>query len=69
MKSKEYPESILQDVRQRLDLDTDDTSRDAEIMAMSPNAVFDHVCSWNGLVHYVSIIRYWIKSIYGIELK
>lgn len=68
MDNKKYPESIMEAVRQRLDLEPHDDSQDDEIMAMSPNEVFDHVCNWNGLVGYSNTIKNWVERIYKIKL-
>jgi len=65
---KTYPESIMRKVRQCLELDSTDISRDKEIMQMSKNEVFEHCCAWEGLINYGSTLRGWIKSIYGVEL-
>lgn len=63
-----YPEYIMGILRQRLGLEFDDTSRDAEILTYSHNEVFDEVCEWEGLLFYSHKIRRWISDIYGIEL-
>lgn len=66
--SNKYPEDIMQYVRQRLGADQYDDSKDAEINGMSANAVFDHVCEWNGLIGYADTIRRWVEGIYKIDL-
>lgn len=63
-----YPENILRLVRQNLDLDPKDSSMDEEINNMSRNEVLDRVCEWEGLIGYGSVIREWIKDIYGVDL-
>ena len=45
------------------------SSRDAEIMAMSADDVFKHVCNWEGLIDYSNTIKYWVENIYGVTLK
>lgn len=63
-----YPESIMENVRQRLGLEKYDTSRDEQINEMSKDVIFSHVCNWNNLPGYASTIKTWIKDIYDIEL-
>lgn len=47
-----YPEYIMENVRQNLGLEEDDTSRDDYIMSLSPEDVFDKYCNWEGLIGY-----------------
>ena len=65
---KTYPELIMRKVRQYLDLDSTDTSKDEEIMQMSKDTIFDYCCEWEGLINYGNTLRGWIKSIYEVEL-
>lgn len=64
-----YSEDIMQCIRQRLGLEKFDNSRDEEINSLSPNAIFEHLCEWHGLVGYSKIIKSWIRDIYKIELN
>lgn len=41
---------IINDIREALGVDRDDTSLDEEIMAMSPEEQFNLWCQWNGLL-------------------
>lgn len=63
-----YSENILRIVRQNLNLEPTDTSKDDEINAMSQSKILDCVCEWEGLIGYSRVIRGWIKDIYGINL-
>ncbi|KJR69194.1 MULTISPECIES: hypothetical protein [Bacillus] len=66
---EKYPISIIQYVRQREGLDKEDDSMDKEILKMSKSEVFRDVLAWNGLLGgWDSIIKNWVKSIYGIDL-
>ena len=69
MNTNKYPEYIMAKLRQRLDLEGDDTSRDAEINQYSPTEAFQEVLAWEGFYGYFYHIRGWIEDIYGIELK
>lgn len=63
-----YPENIMRMVRGSLGLESDDTSRDGEIESMSQREVFNHICTWEGLIGYGSTILGWINQIYGVDL-
>ena len=69
MDIKTYPQPIVEAVRQRLGLKANDSTHDDEIMAMSPDDVFKHVCNWQGLINYSNTIKYWVENIYGVTLK
>jgi len=65
-----YPEYILKKLRQRIDLDEDDTSQDEELDNLAPNKVFSEVLKWDGLLgNYDAYIKSWIKDIYGVDLN
>lgn len=55
-------------VRQRLELDKYDVSKDKEINELSPGEVFEHICNWNGLIGYAYTIKSWIRDIYKIDI-
>ena len=63
-----YPEHIMKVLRQRLGLDEDDTLRDDEINIYSTSEAFEEVLNWEGILGYASEIKYWIESIYGIDI-
>lgn len=63
-----YPEYIMAALRQRFDLEADDTSRDKEINSYSPNEAFEELLNWEGFIGYSSHIKMWINDIYGIDL-
>ena len=63
-----YSEYIMAALRQRLDLEADDTSRDKEINSYSPNEAFEELLAWEGFIGYARHIKMWIKDIYGIDL-
>lgn len=64
-----YPENIMCMVRQNLDLEPDDTSRDGEIETMSKQEVFKRVCNWEGFIGAGDTIIKWINQIYGVDLN
>lgn len=65
-----YSESIMKSLRQRQGLDAMDTSADQELITKSKNEVFSEVCIWDGLLGgYDSVIKSWIKDIYGVDLN
>ncbi len=64
-----YPDYIMQKVRQRLNLEECDTSKDEEINNMSHGTVLDHVMEWEGIIGYRYTIHDWIKDIYDVDLS
>lgn len=63
-----YPEYIIKILRQRRNIDEDDTSEDKDINTLSTDEVFSEVCDWEGLIGYNSVIKRWINDIYKINL-
>jgi hypothetical protein len=63
-----YPEPIMKTLRKRLGLEAEDTSRDNLINTYSPSEAFDEMLKWEGIIGYTGIIKYWIESIYGIDI-
>lgn len=64
-----YSNTVMGYVRQNLDLEADDDSKDMEIAQMSRNEVFDRVLEWNGFIRYGSTIRSWVEGVYGVNLS
>jgi len=62
--NRKYPQEILEAVSQSMNRSIDDSY----LETLSPNEVFDYVCTWEGLINYGDTIRRWIKNIYGIDL-
>lgn len=60
---------IIRDIREYLDVDPDDSSKDDEINRMSPNEIFDKWCEWNGYIRLNEVFRRVIGSIYGIDIE
>lgn len=63
-----YPEYIMRKLRQRLDLEADDTSRDTEINMYTPNEAFEELLAWEGFHGYTIHIKMWIEDIYKLDL-
>ena len=63
-----YPIYIMEKVRQHLNLESWDTSRDEEINGMSHNSVLSHCLEWEGIIGYGYMITGMIQDIYGITL-
>lgn len=64
----EVPDYIMRDLRQRRELDENDTSQDEEILQMSGFKFFDEWLKWNGFVGYTSDFLDVIYSAFGIDL-
>lgn len=68
--NNKYPNYIMEYVRQRLGLETNDTSKDHEINEMTANEVFTDICGWKfGYSSWAATIKEWVDDIYGVELK
>ena len=65
----EYPNRIMDKVRQRLGLEPGDTSRDEEINRFTHDSVFSHCLQWEGIIGYEFAIKDWVRDIYGITLS
>lgn len=62
-----YPEHILKIIRQNLDLDENDNSKDKIIEEMDKDEAFSKVCEWEGIIGFSEKIRDWYKDIYNSE--
>lgn len=62
-----YPEYIYRNVRQSLDLDSNDTTLDEEINDMSPNEVIDRYWQWEGIIGYTNRIIDTVFDVYEID--
>jgi hypothetical protein len=65
---KAYPKSIMENLRERMGLDENDTSADEEIMDRTPQQNFSELLEWHGLIGYASTITQWVDIIFGIDL-
>lgn len=63
-----YDDTTYEEVRQRLGLDESDASRDDDIDMMPRKDVFNHVCSWNGLMEYGYTLRKWVNDIFDVDV-
>lgn len=64
-----YSESIMQRIRQGMDLEENNASRDKEILKMSPATVFEKALDWEGIIGFGGMIRDFIEEIYDIDLN
>ena len=64
-----FPDNIMRRCRERLGLESDDTSRDKEINIYSPREAFEACCEWEGLIGYTYLLLRWIQDCYGIDLE
>lgn len=63
-----YPEYILRVLRERNDLEEDDTSMDEEFQNMAPYRVLEECLEWEGIIGYGHWLMSIIYDIYGIHL-
>ena len=68
-KPTNYPESILKILRQRIDLEEDDTSKDTLFLRYSKDKVLQEVLEWEGFIGYKNQIKEWIEQIYFVDLS
>ena len=59
---------VVRAIRQNLELEPDDTSKDGRIATMSRHEQLERFLAWNGIIGYSSSIRHAIEEIYGIKL-
>lgn len=64
-----WPENVMEMIRQRLDLEEDDASRDDEINAMSPMEAFEHVLLWEGIIGHTYYIVQWVNDLFNVNLE
>ena len=64
-----YPEYIMAKIRQRMGLESEDTSLDWRITKMSKMEVFNQVLLWEGLIGFDYALPHWIKDIFGVDLE
>ncbi len=65
----EYPNHIMEKVRQHIGLEPHDTSRDEEINNMSHMSILGHCLEWEGIIGYTDRFIGWINDIYGVSLN
>lgn len=54
-----YPEHIMETLRQRIGLEEDDTSRDEELQMLTPQEALNECLEWEGIDGYTS----WILNV------
>ena len=64
-----YPENILEFLRERNELEEDDTSMDEYFQTISPDEVFEEILEWEGIIGYTHEILSWIQDIYKVRLN
>lgn len=64
-----YPENIMKLLREKKDLDENDTSLDEEINKMEPIKVFEEISIWHGFYGWDKTIISWINDIFKIDLN
>ena len=62
------PEYIRKKIRQTMDLEPDDKSKDFIFDTMTSNEAFEKVLQWEGILGYTSTIKSWIQDIYKVKL-
>ena len=63
-----YPEHIMETLRQRIGLEEDDTSRDEELQMLTPQEALDECLEWEGIDGYTSWILNVIRDTFKVKL-
>ena len=63
-----YPEHIMETLRQRIGLEEDDTSRDEELQMLTPQEALNECLEWEGIDGYTSWILNVIRDTFKVKL-
>ena len=63
-----YSERVMQNVRENMGLEPDNTSRDKDIESLGRHEVFDIFLVWEGIIGYTNKIKDAISDIYNVNL-
>lgn len=63
-----YSMSIMEALRDSAHLEPNDTSKDEELLKLSPQEAFDTFLNYEGIIGYTHIILRVIKEIWKVEL-
>jgi hypothetical protein len=67
--TKQYvPEHVMEDLRERRDLDCMDESQDKEILKMDGREFLNEWLNWNGIIGYTDDIIEVVGLAFGIDL-
>lgn len=64
-----YPPYIMRQLRESLDLEPEDTSKDHTINNMSPKTVFRKWLDYEGIIGYSNRIISLVEDIFGVSLE
>ena len=67
--NQNYPDNIMEILRQRVGLDEDDTSRDDELQTLTPVEALDECLSWEGIEEYTDWILDVIRDTFKVKLN
>ena len=67
--NQNYPDNIMEILRQRVGLDEDDTSRDGELQTLTPVEALEECLSWEGIEGYTGWILDVIRDTFKVKLK
>ena len=66
---KQIPIHMMDILRQRLDLEEGDSSKDDIIMKYSKTKIFSELCQWEGLIGgWDNQLLSWIETIWDVNL-
>lgn len=64
-----YPEHIINRLKDREDMEYEDKSKDEYFQNLSPKTVLNELLEWEGIFGYTNMILELIKDIYKVQLK
>ncbi len=64
-----YPEHIINRLKDREDMEYDDKSKDEYFQNLSPKTVLNELLEWEGICGYTNMILELIKDIYKVQLN
>ena len=68
-KKQVIPSYIMENLRERRNLEYDDATEDADILSMSGAEFLDELLNWEGVIGYTNIIMEYIEMAFGIDLN
>ena len=60
---------IMENLRERRNLEYDDATEDNDILTMSGAEFLDELLGWEGIIGYTNIIMEYIEMSFGIDLN
>lgn len=69
IKEQVIPSYIMENLRERRNLEYDDATEDEDILTMSGSEFLDELLNWEGIMGYTNTIMEYIEMAFGIDLN